>query len=192
MSALCSLLRTLSRRSRGQALVEFTAFFVFMMFLLAGVVDIGGLLNDHVSIEYASRQGARTGAVMGTQTNSDCAIVGAIDAAVANMPSMQLTQIIIYQADSNGLPVDSTHETIYPGNTTCTVSGGVPTLSQAPTQNGYPPTSRSNQAFTEDSMGIELDYTYTFTFPLLGSGTFSASDRAVMPVDPVTVPTPGG
>jgi Flp pilus assembly protein TadG len=183
--------RRRSRRSPGQALVEFAAFFVFIMLLVAGVVDIGGLLDDHVSIEYATRQGARTAAVLGTQSVADCAIIGAINAAVANMPNMRVTQIIIYKSGANGLPLGSSSETIYPGNTICTVSGSSYTLSQVPTLNNYPPANRSNLAFTEDSVGIELDYTYTFQLPILGGGTFSAADRAIMPVSPITVPTPG-
>lgn len=182
--------RVRPRRSRGQALIEFTAFFVFIMLLAAGVVDIGGLLDDHVSIEYATRQGARTAAVLGNQSSADCAIIGAIDAAVANMPNMTVNQIVIYKAGSDGLPLGTTTETIYPGNTTCTVSGTTYTLSQVPSINNYPPANRSNLAYTEDTVGIELDYTYTFQLPLLGAGTFSAADRTVMPVSPITVPTP--
>jgi Flp pilus assembly protein TadG len=170
-------------------MVEFAAFFVFIMMIIAGNVDIGGLLNDHVSIEYATRQGARTAAVMGTQPNSDCAIIGAVDAALAGMPNMLLTQLIIYKAGADGLPLGAASETSYPGTTVCTVVNNVPTLSLPPILNNYPPSIRSNTPFIEDSVGIELDYTYYFELPLLGSGTFSSSDRAVMPVSPITVPT---
>lgn len=177
------------RRSPGQAMVEFATFFVFIMVIIAGVVDIGGLLNDHVSIEYAARQGARTAAVMGKQANADCAIIGAVDAALTGMPNMQLNQLIIYKAGADGLPLGATSETIYAGSTICTVVSNVPSLSLPPTLNNYPPSIRSNTPFTEDSVGIELDYTYTFQLPLLGSGTFSSSDQAVMPVSPITIPT---
>jgi TadE-like protein len=177
------------RRSPGQAMVEFATFFVFIMLIIAGVVDIGGLLDDHVSIEYATRQGARTAAVMGTQVNADCAIIGAIDAALAGMPNMQLNQLIIYKAGADGLPQGASSETTYAGSTICTVVNNAPSLSLPPILNNYPPSIRSNTPFTEDSVGIELDYTYTFQLPLLGSGTFSSSDQAVMPVSPITVPT---
>ena len=182
--------RSRRRRSSGQALVEFAAFFVFIMLLIAGIVDIGGLLDDHVSIEYATRQGARTAAVLGNQSTADCAIIGAIDAAVSNMPNMVINQIIIYKAGSNGLPLGTSTETSYPGNTLCTVSGSTFSLSQFPILNNYPPANRSNLAFAEDSVGVELDYTYTFQLPLLGSGTFSASDRTIMPVSPIVIATP--
>jgi len=103
---------------------------------------------------------------------------------------MVVNQIIIYRSGADGLPLGSSSETIYPGNTTCTVSGSTFTLSQAPSLNNYPPANRSNLAYIEDSVGIELDYTYTFQLPLLGGGTFSAADRTVMPVSPIAIATP--
>jgi Flp pilus assembly protein TadG len=180
------------RPCRGQALIEFTMFFILTLVLIAGVVNIGGLLTDHLNIEYAARQGARTAAVLGNQALADCAIIGAIDNALLGMPDLQLDEIVMYRADAAGLSQGSSSETIYPGNTTCAITGGVPSLSQPPTLNNYPPANRQNQPYTEDSIGVELQYTYTFQFPLLGNGTFSAADHAVMPISPLTVPTPGG
>jgi len=175
--------------ARGQALVEFAAFFTLIMMLLAGLINVGGLLDDHLNVMYAARQGARTAAVMGTQSMSDCAIVGAVQAALANVPNLQLQQIVIYRADAYGKPQGTSSETIYPGATACTISGGTASFSLSPTTNNYPPGARNNTPYTEDSVGVELDYTYTFQFPLFG-GRFSAADRSVMPVSPITIPTP--
>jgi Flp pilus assembly protein TadG len=188
------------RRSRAQALVEFATFFVAIMFLLAGMVDIGGLLDDHVNIVYAARQGARTAAVMGQNASADCAIIGAVNAAMANVPNVQVTRIIIYKSDANGAPMlNSSNQPIenaYATGVTCTVSGGTGTLNQTPSPNNYPATSRNNALFTEDSIGVEVDYNYTFRLPFapmnLGNSSFFAYDRAIQPVNPITVPTPGG
>src|SRR5262249_4817973 len=106
--SIMSAYRALTRRGsgaaqRGQALVEFSMVFIIIMFLIAGIVDIGGLLSDHVSLEYAARTGARTASVLSNKsTSADCAIVGAIDTALTSMPNVQLSQITIYQADSQG------------------------------------------------------------------------------------------
>jgi len=187
------------RMQRGQALLEFAMFFLFLTYLLAGTTNIGGLLNDHISVEYATRQGARTGAVLGNQGGAsglaaDCAIIGAIDAALVGMPSVTLNQITIYKAGADGQPIDSTTWDVYAGNSTCTVSGSVDTISPGvlnnPPTGGWPPASRQNQPFQEDSLGVRVDYTYTFNFPLLPGGTFTASDYAVMPIDPVAIPSP--
>src|SRR5215467_7071466 len=83
-------MRQRARRSkeRGQALLEFAVLLVLILFMIAGVVDVGGLLNDHINIEYATRQAARTGAVLGNQPTADCAIVSAINAAIASVSSV--------------------------------------------------------------------------------------------------------
>jgi len=185
------------RRQRGQALLEFAMFFLFLTYLLAGTTNIGGLLNDHISVEYATRQGARTGAVLGNQGGvsglaADCAIIGAIDAALVSLPNVTPNQITIYKAGADGQPIDTTTMDIYAGNSTCSVSGGVDTIS--PTilnpPGGWVPSSRSNQPYLEDSLGVRLDYTYSFNFPLLPGGSFNASDYSVMPIDPVAIPSP--
>jgi hypothetical protein len=178
------------RGQRGQALLEFAAFFVLILFLVAGVVDVGGLLNDHVSIEYATRQAARTGAVLGNQPTADCAIVSAINAAISSVSNVTVTQVMIYDAGADGLPQGATTESIYAGDPTCSILSGTPTLSEAASPNNYPPSSRSDNPFSEDSLGIQVSYDYTFQFPLLGGGAYQGTDYTVMPINPVVLPTP--
>jgi len=55
---------------------------------------------------------------------------------------------------------------------------------------GWPPSARSNQPFYEDSLGVQIDYSYTFQFQLVGGGTFTSSDRAIMPIEVVGIASP--
>ncbi len=194
MSGLRGLLAWPRRRrvSRGQALVEFLAFLMFLLFLVQGVVNVGGLLDDHLSIVYATRQGARTAAVLGQQVNADCAVVGAVNAAMAGLANVKVTKITVYQANASG-------QSAGPTDVYSTTTSGPPIICTGTTvtpagTNGYPTTSRNNLPFTEDSIGVRVDYVYTFQFPFFSGGTFAASDYTVMPVNPVglpTTPTPG-
>jgi Flp pilus assembly protein TadG len=180
---------------RGQAIIEFTFFFVFIMFLLAGVVDIGGLLNAHLAIVYASRQGARTGSAVGPIATADCAIVGAIHSALLAQPNLTVTSITIYKSGPDGQPTTNSSGQlavdVYPGAVNCNSADVI-----VSTQTGNPvaaspdnwdpatdPTARSVTPFAEDTLGVQLQYTYTFHFSLLGA-TFSASDYAVFPMEP--------
>jgi Flp pilus assembly protein TadG len=174
-------------RQRGQAILEFAMFFVFIMLLLAGVTDIAGLLDVHIAVVYASRQGARTGSVMGPVTGSDCAMIGAIHSALLNQPNLTPTQIIIYKATgtTNGVYTTGLPANIYPGSDDCV--GG--TLTAAAISSTWPETSRNITPFTEDSIGVQITYTYQFQFNLLGT-TFSAADYAVCPMNPSGGPTP--
>ncbi|MGZ3714928.1 MAG: TadE/TadG family type IV pilus assembly protein [Ktedonobacterales bacterium] len=185
------LISRLRRRERGQALVEFAIFVVILANLIAGVVDIGGLLGGHVGIVFAARQGARTAAVLGNLGKADCATVGAIQAAVANLPGITLNTIIIYKAGVTGLPINGTTRDVYQGNAQCDPTTAV--ITPAATLSGYLPNQRNNQPLLEDSIGVELDYTYAFPLPFLPIGavsTISLVDRTVMPINPTGVASP--
>ena len=81
----------------------------------------------------------------------------------------------------------------YSGNATCVVTGGVPAIvpSSSIILQGWSPAARANQPFTEASLGVRIDYTYTFQFPIVpGYASVSTFDYAVMPIDPVGIPSP--
>jgi hypothetical protein len=180
------------RSERGQALLEFSLFLVLILFMIAGVVDVGGLLNDHVSIEYATQEAARTGSVLGNQPTADCAIISAVNSALSSVANVTVTQIMIYNAGADGLPQGISSESIYAGDPTCSIVGNIITLSEVASPNNYPPSSRNDNPYTEGSLGIQVNYSYAFQFPLLGSGVFQSSDYTVIPINPIVLPTPQG
>ena len=185
--------RGAGRGTRGQALIEMSMFLLFITLLLAGVADVGGLLDDHIAVVYAARQGARTGSVVGPITNADCPIIGAVYSALAGLPNLTLTRITIYKAGADGQPAVSggqTSEDVYPGAVDCAnnqiVAPGT-TTPVSPTVDTWDPTNNPtarNATFPcEDSLGVRLDYTFQFRFNILGT-TFSSYDEAVFPMDP--------
>lgn len=169
--------------ARGQALVEFALMVSILLLLVAGATDEAALLNDHLNIVYATRQGARVASVLGTASDADCAAIGAVHAAVANEPNITITRIVIYQAGADGLPASASAQDVYAGNTVCSVISGSATTTPAAISVGWDPSVRNQTPFTEDSVGVELDFTYAFQFQLLGSGTLKGTDHAVMPLE---------
>lgn len=169
------------RVSRGQALVEFVVIFPIIMLLVLGATDVSTLLNDHLSVVYATRTSARVGGILGTAPTADCAVIGALRAALVGDRYVTTQRIIIYKANAAGLP-DGTNEDIYPGNANCQSDG---TISPYATTVNWPPSVRNNNPLIEDSLGVEIDYTYTFQLNLLGFGQFSGVDHAVMPIEVV-------
>ena len=191
------------RISRGQALIELTLFFPLLVFMVVGSTDISTLLDDHLAIVYAARTGARVGSVMGTNQYADCAIIGAVQAALASNRNVTLNQIVIYQATKTGAIATNGSgqplENAYPGSAMCvSTSPSSGTISVSPTVANWPagpcPTCRDVTPFTEQSIGVRLDYTYQFEFTPLGGGAFTSSDYAVMPLEVVingnATPTP--
>jgi Flp pilus assembly protein TadG len=181
-------------RQRGQALIEFAMTFVFLMLLLAGVTDIGTLLDVHIAIVYSARQGARTGAVIGAQSAADCAIAGAVHSGLVNQPNLTMTRLIIYKATgtTNGRYTGTQPADIYVGNVKC-VTGTITDSNNNPVaQSGSNPWTydqRNVTPFVEDSIAVEIDYTYQMQFNLLGS-TFVASDFADSTMSPQGIATP--
>lgn len=182
------------RASRGQAIIELMLFFSLLVFMVLGATDISTLLDDHLNVIYAARTGARVGAVMGRNTFADCAIIGAVQSAIASNHNVTLNTITIYEANNSGGKVGP--EEVYPGDTMCTSADpNSGTLTKSATTDTWQAGTRVVTPFTEQSIGVQLDYTYTFAFePLGGKGAFNATDYAVMPLEVVinqsATPTP--
>lgn len=174
-----------ARTARGQAIVEFALMFPLILFLVLGATDVSTLLDDHLDIVYAARSAARVGSVLGQAPATDCAVIGAIRAALSTNRNLTVNQIIIYKAASDGSIIGSNKD-VYAGSAVCNPNA---TISPAAISVGWPPSVRNNTPIQEDSIGVEIDYTYSFQLDLLGMGTFSAADSAVMPIE-VVIGTP--
>jgi Flp pilus assembly protein TadG len=178
-------------RQRGQALIEFTLFFTFMMLLLAGVTDIAFMLDAHVNVVYAARQGARTGAALGqgnldpnNKINPDCAILGAVHATLVGQSDVTVTGITIFKADpTTGQPAtDGSNQEHFVGTAACPSGPGLQTPSPAPT-GSWPATSRNITEFSEDQLGVKIDYQFQFRFNLWQGGTLNLSDLVAYPMN---------
>lgn len=172
---------TRRRVGRGQALVEFALLFPIIMLLVVGATDVATLLDDHLDVVYAARTAARIGSILGTAPATDCAIIGAVRAALSSNRNLQVQSIIIYQANATGAP-NGSNKDVYQGSAVCNPDGSI---SPSATSLGWIPSQRSNIPMFEDSIGVEIDFTYTFQLDLLGMGQFSSFDRAVMPLEVV-------
>ena len=181
-----------SARQRGQALVEFALFVPLLLFMVVGATDIATLLDNHLNVVYAARAGARVGSTLGNTAPSgapytaDCAIIGAVQAALAGNRNVQVQWIAIYKADATGVYTSTLPQDIYPGTAMCG-TGGIPTMSA--TTVTWQPTCRSAVPFAEDSIGVAIRYTYTLQFsPFanqfdVGGGAGKITDWAVMPIE---------
>ena len=168
------------RLERGQALVEFAILLSFVFLLLAGALDLGSLLDNQLAIVYATRQAARTGAEEDANAGADCAILGAVFAATQNLSLVTINRIIIYQADATGNP--TSNEQVYAGNPGCP---SPPTVPESPSPGTWAPAVRQDTPPNEDSIGIEIDYTYSWQTAFIAAGSFQGTDRTVMKLNPV-------
>ncbi|MDE3229332.1 MAG: pilus assembly protein [Chloroflexota bacterium] len=176
------------KTSRGQALVEFALFVPLLLTLVLGATDVATLLDDHLDIVYAARAGARVGSVIGNFSPSgatftaDCAVIGAVQAALSSAVNLQITQIAIYQAPPSGAWSSTLPQDVYPGNTICLPSGAP---SNTATTATWIPSTRNHTPFTEDSIGVAIWFSYTYQFNIFGFLPVAPvmPEYAVMPIE---------
>ena len=194
-------------RSHGQALVEFAMVVPLFLVLVTGLLEFGFAFSHNLTLEYASREGARTGSTLanGKFTSATCPAVDLIDPAIiaavqrvlaspgAQVDLANVSQIQIWKATSTGTPTAgliNTWTNSGPG-TGPSVDGQ--RLSFTQSTQPWKPCQRLNGP-TPDSIGVSLSYTYQMITPLSGlirfvGGSGWASlpmvDRTVMALNPI-------
>jgi Flp pilus assembly protein TadG len=124
------------RRERGQSLVEFAVLVPLFMLILIGMLEFGLMFNHDLTLQYASREGARVGAALGCGATSNTAcdtipastscpsnptndvdayIVAAVqrvlEASGSPINMTQVGSIKIFQADASGNQVGTNLDT---------------------------------------------------------------------------------
>ncbi len=129
----------LSKRERGQSMVEFAVSLTFILILLAGLVDVGQAFFTMVALRDAAQEGALYGSVFPIiDTNNN----GQYD----NGEPLNIDGIVARVRNASTTPLDLTD----PATVSVNVSiGGLPC--------------------TGGSIIVEVTYNYTVSTPLVGS-----------------------
>lgn len=169
---------------RGQSLVEFALFITILLTLLAALLDLGTLLTNHLAVTYAARQGALSAAAAGHDPIADCDALAAIAVGLAGRTNLAVTRILIYEVGNDGLPVGGAGSTanadVYAGNPGCPNPASPPT----PSPGNWLPASRNTTFYQANTLGIEIDYTYTWQSAAIATGSIHISDHVVIPLNP--------
>jgi Flp pilus assembly protein TadG len=190
--------RRAGAREWGQGLVEFALFVPLFLVLLLAMLDFGFALYTNLTLEYASREGARVGAALASGNSKlPCAQVD--DHVIAAVQRVLRSAGITVPLTNNGDPAKSRVNWIRIYKATTYVNGdgydvagnynqwtyaatGGPTVDGAtldfvgPVTPSWSACSRVNGA-TPDKIGVAINYTYAWQTPLasafrlIGSGT---------------------
>lgn len=74
----------LSKKTKGQALVEFALILPLLLLLILGMIEFGWLLNGKLVITSAAREGARAGIVIENSDEREERINDIVDSIVEN------------------------------------------------------------------------------------------------------------
>ena len=182
--------RTPAAEPRGQGVVEFAIILPVFMLLLLGVLEFGFAFDHHLTLEYATREGARTGAALANGGNPpgcgtgqspdrslvDLEIVAAVERVLTSPGSPvsvdQVGKITIYRADANGNQIggDANVWTYTPGTgpvvgtTRLDFSPNVPgagdTVGWRACERDNTWDRRVSPPIAPDSIGVSITYTY--------------------------------
>jgi Flp pilus assembly protein TadG len=199
------LRRRHERTERGQGLVEFAMLVPVFMLLLLGLLEFGFVFDHTMTVSYATREGARSGAAFaqGNATTMVCAdvdknIIAAVQRVLKAPGSLvtisNIANVTIYRAQADGTPFSGA------GNNNVWVynAGGGPVVDGANldfswTSGSWNACTRSNGA-SPDSLGVSILYNYRYVTPLSaalgffgppGGAGLTIRDRTVMALNPI-------
>jgi len=198
------------RSERGQGLVEFAMLVPLFMVLLLGLLEFGFVFDHAMTVNYATREGARSGAAFaqGNNTTMLCAdvdknIIAAVQRVLYAPGSLvrvsDISNITIYRALADGTP-EAGKSNVW----TYSAGGGPPVDGanldfrpgtvqwDACTAQGNVNARRND--VSPDSLGVSITYTYRYVTPLAaalgffgppGGNTLTIRDRTVMALNPL-------
>ncbi len=193
---------------RGQGLVEFALIIPVFLLLVLGILEFGFIFDQQITLGYATREGARSGAAFGAGngTTMVCADVDKnIIAAVQRVlkgPGSRLTlaastRIQIYKATSSGTVSGGNVNTWdYTPGAGPSVDGQA--LDFSPSSVNWsacaPRKTDGTVLSPPDSIGVSIVHNYDFVTPLSavvgffgpdGPASLTISDRTVMALNPI-------
>ncbi len=193
---------------RGQSLVEYAMTVPVFLIILLGILEFGFAFSHHMTMEYSTREGARTAAALNNGTdqiscnglnddNVDNQVIAAVQrvltAAGSQVSLADVQSIHIYKASSTGKEPSIGSVNIWvPGASPSTVGGQQLLFNR--TQHAWDACGRDNKSSgvsdPVDSVGVSMTYTYHFVTPLssllglVGAGQLTMSDHTVMALNP--------
>lgn len=181
------------------------------MVVLFGMLEFGLAFSHHLTLEYATREGARVGAALADGTNEvpcdpsqpenvDDIVVAAVQRVITSpgsqVPPSQVTEIRIYKADVLGNETPGTINTWVPALAADGITGTGPMVDGARLKfdrsggTSWDPCSRINVLPNTESIGVKVIYEYRAITPLgtflglVGAGTLQITDRTTMALEP--------
>lgn len=197
--------RLTERSERGQSLVELAIIIPFLLFLVLGAIEFGFVFTNNLTMEYATREGARVGAALANgggplgcgagqspnRATVDPRVIAAVERVLESSGSPikadQVLEIRLYKTTATGAE-SGTQVNVwrYTPNAGPTVDGTP--LDFSPVSVGWQACSRVNTQ-PADSIGVGLRYRYNLQTPFLqlsGVTSLTMYDRTVMALNPTT------
>ncbi len=160
-------------RERGAALVEFAILAPLLFLLLYGIIELGLGLREQLTMSNAVTTGARIGSVLGTDLESDIAILKAVEASLVGGTDIDVvTSVVIYEANPDGSSTgNENHSTSDPADPTCAWNPCPdpthPSFGGYGSPSGWVPTDRDTALPDPDILGLRINYQHEWITSLI-------------------------
>lgn len=174
-----------NRRQRGQSMVEFALVLPVLFTVIFGIIEFCFLFESIDTVNFAAREGARVGAVLGpTDVAADSKIIQAIQTATSGNSSLlfsNIKYIEIFKSDQNG--------TVPPVLTSCTPGANEDVFDGQGNQCGtanWPPTVRNATFNSADYLGVRITFAYNWvtSFVSATGGSLQMTSVSVQLIEP--------
>lgn len=191
-------MRRLRRSDRGVVLVEFAFIATFLALLAFGVTEIGSAWQSRMTVQAASRSGARVASSLTTNAAADYNTLLAVKSALADIGLTNVEHVVIYKSVVAGgaVPTACTTPSVVSVSGSCNAYTGAQIIAMTAGQfgcgvgkldNAWCPTTRQNLlAFGTDYLGVWIRVKQPNLAKVLGNGVQRISDSSVMRLEPLT------
>ena len=178
---------------RGAVLVEAALVIPILVMLVVGIAEFGFGYKDRLTVQTATRTGARVGSSLGNDAQTDYNVLQGVKSALGSIATANIDKIIIYKSATADGAVPTNCLSVGSQAGQCNVYTAA-NLSAASTSFGcgsgaldtsWCPTSRSvDQAAGLDYLGVYIQVKHNFLSGFLGSRQVTLKDKAVLRLEP--------
>ena len=93
-----------ARGDRGAVLVEAAFVLPVLLTIVFGIIEFGFAWRDKITVETATRAGARTASNLGPTAQADYNTLQTVISAMSSIPSANIDLVIIFDATTSGTP----------------------------------------------------------------------------------------
>ena len=182
------------RRDRGTVLVEAALIMPVLIMLAMGTIEFGMAWRDRLSVQNATRAGARAGATLSTDAQSDYNILQSVKSGLGTKFT-SASMIIVYKASAADGSVPSACLASGSQSGACNVyttadlsaASGSFGCGAGAKDTSWCPTSRNADMLSTngpDYVGVYVTFAHGMITGSFGNGNLTIKDSAVMRLDP--------
>lgn len=181
------------RSEKGASLVEVGLVLPLLLVLAIGLSEIGFLVIDYITVTNAARSGARTGASLTTDPDTDDAILEVVEEDLCNLAHGDVRVVRIFKANADGSMSSSRNNYTPNAALNCDAPGHSFICDGSEGGCNWASTGRNNVPPDNfDQLGVRIEFDHEYITGFLPLPTVGFVETAIMQLEPDTSVGVGG